>query len=137
MRSLSLRWIATILICASAEGAASRPGWLGFGFTVHQRGRETWLYVRAVEPGGPAEKAGLMAQDVITSIDGRALSFRNDVEAVKFFHKILAGQKVRLNVTQRQQRRTMVIAAVPLPRHLEAQRKRSLELATARTSRKR
>ncbi len=136
MKSLSLRWIVTILICASAEGAAPRPGWLGFGFSVHHRGRATWLYVRAVGPGGPAEKAGLMAQDVITSIDGRAVSFRNDVEAVTFFHQILAGQKVRLQVSQRQHRRTMVIAAVPLPPHLEAQRKRNLELATARTSRK-
>jgi putative serine protease PepD len=37
-----------------------------------QAGVPEGLFVQAVTPGGPAEKAGLRANDVITSIDGKA-----------------------------------------------------------------
>jgi serine protease Do len=37
------------------------------------------VFVRTVEPGGPAEKAGLKAQDIITSINGQKILKSNDL----------------------------------------------------------
>jgi len=37
------------------------------------------VFVRSVEPGGPAEKAGLKTQDIITSINGQKIVKSNDL----------------------------------------------------------
>lgn len=124
--------MSTVLALVLAA-AAAMPGWLGFGFTRHRTGRETWLQVRRVAPGGPAEKAGLRPQDVITSINGRRVTFASDAAAVMFLQQIRAGQRLRLRIRRGAQRREVVLTAVPLSPDKAAQRRRDLERAKART----
>jgi len=47
------------LVLATVALADARPGWLGFGFTLHRNEKEQWLQVRTIAANGPAEKAGL------------------------------------------------------------------------------
>jgi M6 family metalloprotease-like protein len=70
---------------------APAKGHLGFGVTA-DGGR---LVVARVEPGGPAEAAGVAAGDVIRSLDGRPVAgldaLRQDVQRKKVGHKAALG----------------------------------------------
>lgn len=59
-----------------------------------QAGAPTGLYVRAVVPGGPAEQAGLRAQDIITSIDGQPATSNVQLQEITLTKK--PGEKVSL-----------------------------------------
>ncbi len=61
-----------ILICviASLRAAAPNDGVVGIGLDRETTDRAV---IRQVMPGGPAEKANLMAGDVIVSVDGQAV----------------------------------------------------------------
>ncbi|MGE0348170.1 Do family serine endopeptidase [Hydrogenophaga sp.] len=52
--------------------------------------------VSSVEPGGPADKAGLKVGDVIREVDGHAIVGSGDLPA--YIGQALPGDKVRLNV---------------------------------------
>jgi S1-C subfamily serine protease len=76
---------------------AAAPGWLGFGFELHRAPEKkagTWLHVRRVVEGGPAYKAGLRPQDVITAINDRPVAFATDTAALDFFSSRRVGESV-------------------------------------------
>jgi S1-C subfamily serine protease len=54
------------------------------------------LRVTAVTPGGPADKAGVRAGDVLTAIDGKTLA--GDDDAPDALHDLKIGQAVKLSV---------------------------------------
>lgn len=64
--------------------------------------------IQAVQPGSPAEKAGLRPEDVITAIDGTQINDTNTLESVLLKHKI--GDSVTLTVVRNQQ--TLTLTAV-------------------------
>lgn len=106
MKRLFIVMIAAALF-AQAHYAASpespRPGWLGLGFSYHlatDSASHNWLFVERLAPGGPAERAGLKPQDVITAIDGKTLKFENDQAAISFFGSLKPGQVLTFTVTR-------------------------------------
>lgn len=48
--------------------------YVGIGVTVDSASREEGLLVQSVTEGGPADKAGMLAGDVITAVDGRSIA---------------------------------------------------------------
>lgn len=48
--------------------------YVGIGITVDGTSREEGLLVQSVTPDGPAEKAGVLAGDVITAVDGKSIA---------------------------------------------------------------
>jgi len=64
-----------------------------FGITVTpiQPGKgdndQPGLYVQSVTPGGPAEKAGLAAGDIITRVDGKPVGSVDDITAIQLTRK--------------------------------------------------
>ncbi len=76
------------------------------GVTIDYRPRESdkyGAYVLAVTPGGPAEKAGIRVDDVITKIGGKSLAYSggNDeslpgVKLVDIASKLATGKQVEI-----------------------------------------
>lgn len=64
-------------------------------------GRDEGVEVAGVSPGGPAERAGLRAGDVITAVDGQALRRSGERSAarqlVEFMHGVEPGSPVRVD----------------------------------------
>jgi serine protease Do len=61
-------------------------GWIGIAFqpaissaTARVYGFKNGVLVSSVDPGGPAEKAGLRARDVIITVDGRSIKDGDDL----------------------------------------------------------
>ncbi len=63
--------------------------------TLKELGAEYGIAIEAVEPGSPAEKAGLQAGDVITKVSGNAVHSGNDL--VNPIAQTPIGGKVRIN----------------------------------------
>jgi S1-C subfamily serine protease len=99
--------LALFLLVASSD----RPGFLGFGFTMHSDDKSQWLVVRYVVPGGPADRAQLAPLDVITEINGKRLRFRDDLDFLEFLARVGPGQRLRLAVLHKQKRESRVIEA--------------------------
>ena len=62
-------------------------------------GKSTGALVRAVESGGPADKAGVEPGDIITRVDGRAVE--SSVELPRIVGNIKPGSKATLQVFRR------------------------------------
>lgn len=79
-----------------------RWAWAGFSgsdldpATAAEYGATMGTLVRDVAPGGPAQRAGLEAQDVVTAIDGLPISSMHEVTMLVRRHD--PGEKVRLRV---------------------------------------
>jgi membrane-associated protease RseP (regulator of RpoE activity) len=86
--------------------ADSRRGMLGIAVNPDHDG----VHVDAVTPGGPAERAGLKAGDVITAINGKRLAW-NDASLVTGLSDLPPGKPVRLSV--RRGRKTLELRATP------------------------
>ena len=115
-RMLSLSIIAFVCVAAFATPPMpEKAGWFGFRLEYQKYHRRPWLIVAGLEPGGPAERAGLRLRDLIVSIDGSPVSFPRYVEALAFFLSVEPGKTVRLEVVREGQRFTIPIAPEPLP----------------------
>lgn len=135
-------WIVLAAVTLSASVAVANgpaaprsPGWLGLGYHFHvtngSAGRTIWLFVQQVAPGGPAQQAGLQQQDVITAIDGRALWFRNEFDALDFFAGVNVGQRMILTVRRGRSVRSIAVMAGKPPIDLAERRRLNEAIAKA------
>jgi S1-C subfamily serine protease len=98
-----------------------RRGYLGVGAQpVHlpvvvrdHVGQESGLLLVAVEPGGPAEKAGLMLGDTIVALDGEPVRDFRDLVARLTGDRIGAAAAVRIVRSGRVEDRTVSIGEHP------------------------
>ena len=75
-------------------------------------GKPTGALVRSVEAGGPAEKAGVEAGDIITKVDGRAVE--SSVELPRIVGGIKPGNKATLQVYRRGAYRDLAVVIAEL-----------------------
>jgi len=54
------------------------------------------VYVQAVEPGSPADQAGVQAQDVITGIDGQSITRMRELQSLK--NRLSTGDTMDLTI---------------------------------------
>jgi len=74
------------------------------------------VYVVDVEPGGPADQAGLQADDVITALDGKQISIENPLSDMLFdYHP---GDTVQLTVLRGDQEQTIPLTLGQAPQEL-------------------
>src|SRR5690606_17925916 len=73
-----------------------RPLLLDFGFRTVRTPRFSGVQVDYVEPGGPAERAGLGVGDILVEADGRTVSTRDEFYLI--FASKQVGDEVRLKV---------------------------------------
>jgi membrane-associated protease RseP (regulator of RpoE activity) len=82
-----------------------------------QRERDEGVDVVGVSPGGPAERAGLRAGDVIVAVNGQALKKSGDrspaSQLVAFMRTAEAGQSVKVEYVRDGKRQTIEVKAAP------------------------
>jgi S1-C subfamily serine protease len=133
-----VRRIAALFLTIAAGGTTSprADGWLGIGYTFQvtnaSTGRIVWLFVKQTAPSGPAERAGLKPQDVITAINGKPLWFRNDDDALSFFRGVRVGDTLVLQVKRGNTMRKVIIVAAAVPPEAVRLRKNNQAIAKAR-----
>jgi S1-C subfamily serine protease len=106
--------MTTLLLFLMLLAPAERPGYFGMTMTLHSDATSQWIYVHEVNPAGPAARAGLGANDVITAIDGKPLHFRDFAEVVDFLSHTRAGTRLRFSVIHAQKKKTIVVKADPM-----------------------
>jgi len=91
----------------------SKAGYMGVEFNIET----TDLVLSGVASGMPAEKAGLMAGDVLLEIDGVKLKVREDL--MKYMAKKKAGETVQVTVKRGQETKTFTLKLVERPDNLD------------------
>lgn len=88
------------------------PGYLGLGFSYEKPDprKPGWLMVRHVPDDGPAYRAGLKPQTVITAINGRPLDYPDDAGVLNFFKSLRPGDAVRLTLAGPEAKELVLIA---------------------------
>lgn len=107
-----------------------RPGWLGLGYSYHVATNpklHNWLFVQRLAPGGPADRAGLHAQDIINAIDDKPLLFANETAVINFFEGIKPGQALLLTVVRASGTRKIRVVAEPMSDAANAMRLQNRE----------
>ncbi|NJL28095.1 MAG: PDZ domain-containing protein [Thermoanaerobaculia bacterium] len=79
-----------------------KQSYLGVQFvTQQQAGADSPRYrleVLAVQPGGPADKAGIRRDDALVTLDGQPLIISDPLEVDIFFDPLAPGQAVKLGI---------------------------------------
>jgi serine protease Do len=114
--------IAALTAPLSAQEKEKPAGWLGIyfvekaSFDHKERGEKVWTFfdypvILSVEPGSPAERAGIAAGDVLIALDDR-----NVREGVPSFTKLLRpGSRLRVKVKRGKETRRLTVLVEPRP----------------------
>jgi C-terminal processing protease CtpA/Prc len=102
--------------CLDKMAAKKDKGWAGFNVDKSENGA---MVVKSVVPGGPADKAGFKAGDVLVALNGASYS---DYEAVKKAKGTWAtGSKITYTVKRADAEKTLAVTLAPLPAEVYAQ----------------
>jgi len=102
------------------QGKVTR-GYLGMGiYEVTEDVKQSFnlteargALVQTVEPGKPAEKAGILPGDVITDIDGRKIN--NNRELIDYISYLPVGTKVNITLIRNGQKKAVVATTAERP----------------------
>src|SRR6185369_8129024 len=119
MKMLSLLLALTLTCCATALPPPPQeeqlPGYLGLVINYHkpdpQKGSHGWLMVMHVPENGPAFRAGIQPQAVITAINGTPLDYPDDMGVLELFRTFRPGEKVRLTLASPEAKELVVVAS--------------------------
>ncbi|HYH10022.1 MAG TPA: PDZ domain-containing protein [Thermoanaerobaculia bacterium] len=89
-----------LVLLAMLAATGAKP-WLGVGLLLQDdTSGGKFLFVAAVPEGTPAAAAGLRAQDLITAIDGKKITFRDDLDLLEFLGALEPDRTLRLRVVR-------------------------------------
>jgi C-terminal processing protease CtpA/Prc len=106
--------VALFIIAAGTLVADTRPGWLGFGFTLERTGTEQWLRIRTIAAGGPAEKAGLQRDDLVIEVDGKKPNYSDDLALLETLARVKPGQSLKLHVVRADKHLRVIVTAAEM-----------------------
>jgi peroxiredoxin len=112
------------LTLGAPEAETEGPGWLGVELSARLP-EEPGVLVRAVVPGSPADRAGLLERDVIVSVDGESVSRPPDVIAAVAGHH--PGDKVAIALLRGSSDRLVAATLEALPSEETLMRKRYVD----------
>ena len=138
-----LRLILTVLcavICATVLSGAvhEAPGYLGFLYQLKDDpppSTRQWLYVQTVLPGGPADTAGVKAQDIVIAINGKPVQFKTKRALIDFFASIRPQAVVRLTIVRASKQLVIPVRAAKMSLEQAERWKKNYELAKELDSR--
>ncbi|MFZ5890883.1 MAG: redoxin domain-containing protein [Myxococcota bacterium] len=109
-----------------AKADSEAPAWLGVELAMRLP-EDPGVLVRSVVPGSPAERAGVLAGDVILSVEGQNVSRPSELVAEIAGRR--AGQRVALGVLRHGDNRLFAAVLEALPNEEALMKKRYLDQA--------
>ncbi len=104
---------------APESGPTEEPrGFIGFRRIYEEHEGQGRLRIHSVTPGGPAEKAGLLKDDLIVAVNGAGFRFSTDLEKLEAFDWLRPGDRLDLAVLRGADRLTVGLVAGTMPREL-------------------
>ena len=100
------------------SGGDIRTGWLGVFLRDQQSAKEGGIVVQGIEPGSPAQKAGLLARDFLLKYNGREI--QDTRHFIQLVESTPIGSKAGLEIARQGTplSLTAVIEAREIPNHL-------------------
>ncbi len=116
---------------ASARTDDGAPAWLGLGFTWHRgtAGQQNFPRVQKVTPAGPADRAGIKAGDIITTINEQPIGFSDQLEFILYLSTFRPGDKLRVKLVRQGAEMLVSVVLGTMPPELREQWKEGLEHA--------
>jgi S1-C subfamily serine protease len=126
--------LATHAFVAAAEG--TKKPWLEIGMVLRtQPGGERFLFVAHAPEELPAYRAGVRRGDLITAINGKRVSFRDDLDVLEFTTGLRVGSTVTFHIVREGKERDLRVRVGELPREYEQRVADSLKRVRAARSR--
>lgn len=132
MTKLRIGMVTACLLTAAAGLAENKKPlpWLGLAFTWSEVGENThMLHVRSVTAGGPAEKAGVRAGDLIATIQSERVDFGDELEFLLFLRDRTPGERLRLGVVRHGKTVPITVTLGTLAEEQRAKWERNLGMA--------
>jgi S1-C subfamily serine protease len=110
--------LVAFAVATSVVAAPTTPGWLGLGISVRHgtaKAVPSWIYVHRLAPNGPAERAGIRPQDIITAIDGVVVRFAETADALRYFATLPPGRTVTFSILRQNRTLTIRVKTMELP----------------------
>ena len=142
--ALVMAAVLAVLGTAAAPQQTVKPlPWLGMGFTwIDASPSHRALKVQKVTTAGPAERAGLRPDDVITTVDDGPVDFGDDLDFLLFLEQHKPGDRLTFTVLRdgKPLRIPIVLGTMPdasrtkWQQALETARRHRLDAEAARTT---
>jgi serine protease Do len=111
-------WV--LLAATAAGGAAAKKPWLGMALMLrNQPDGGKFLYVARAPEDAPAYRSGVREGDLITAIDGKRITFRDQLDVLEFSSKLTPGKVVKLRVIRAGAARELRVRIGELPAEYE------------------
>ena len=120
MRAFVISLLAVIVaapaVCGSKSGPPNGRPFLGVAMKVQKSPKGgTFLYVGRVGPDTSAARAGIVAGDIITMIDGKKVMVRDELDMIEIVSRLRVGQRIEIVVMRAGSplKMPMVVDALP------------------------
>jgi serine protease Do len=108
--------IVAILIAGAALASETNPGWLGMviRWSPDSEGRRTMVVV-STHPKGPAAAGGVLAGDIIQTINGQKPDFGDDLDFLLFLAARVPGERLKVGIVREGKKQTVTVTVAALP----------------------
>lgn len=108
--------VVLALILAAATATTPQRPYIGMAMLLRDApGGGKFLYVAAVAEKTPAAQAGALAGDVINAINGKPITFRDDVDLLDFVGALHPGDLVKLTIVREGKTRELRLKVGVMP----------------------
>jgi C-terminal processing protease CtpA/Prc len=138
IRRKKLFAVAVVIVCgffvsdgfgAKTETAKPLP-WLGMGVRPYTDGNgKRFLHVERTVAGGPSDRAGIRAGDIITGAQGTSLQIGDDLDFLMFVAEQKPGARLTFRVVREGRQKDVAVTVGTMPESYRPAWNRALEVA--------
>lgn len=127
--------VSTALAGAAPASAHLPLPWFGVSFIWSEVAPKTqMLHVRHVARGGPAERAGVRAGDLISTINGNRVDFGDELEFLLFIAARKPGERLQMTLIREGRAFPVVVTLAKLAEESRSKWERNLDMARKKRS---
>ena len=130
MKKLTLFCVLIGYAALAFSQTSSPKPWLGMGLVLRpQADGGKFLYVAHAPKDMPAYQSGIRQGDLITAIDGKPITFRDDLDLIEYTSALAVGRILKLRVVRAGKQHDLRLRVGRLPAEYEERFEESLRRA--------